>query len=320
MSTQEKNYSEKTKAIIDNSNQEELEARYDDLIGKKYSEFEEDFLTFDQNNETQKSNPNQENIEEKNNALAQKDEANKGNSNQEEIENCIEDQVKKNNEFYKDYDQEEVKGKNAEENKSEISEAKSTGEGSIIVEEKKSVVVVKGEDYAKIIIKNPGETKNNFSSEKIALNSSDNQIQSKELNSGASPKQPEKPSNENMALYQKEENNYDSESCLIGNKIKRESESQEQSESSEEKENNSYSSDIESNKDNSSYDMTNSDGDDLTENQINESTKTSSNRKRFNTELPKRVNESDSLTRDHDSFGLYQQTCYTESSIPLSSV
>jgi len=85
-------------------------------------------------------------------------------------------------------------------------------------------------------------------------------------------------------------------------------------------ENNSDYSGIESNKDNSSHDMTNSDGDDLTENQINESTKTASNRKRFNTELPQRVNESDSLTRDHDSFGLYQQTCYTESSIPLSSV
>ena len=82
-----------------------------------------------------------------------------------------------------------------------------------------------------------------------------------------------------------------------------------------------YSSENESNKDNnSSHDMVNSNGDDLTENQINESTKTASNRKRFNTELPQRVNESDSLTRDHDSFGLYQQTCYTDSSIPLSSV
>jgi len=324
MSIQEKNDSEKAKAITDNSNQEELEDKYDLLMGKKDSEFEEDYLTFDQNKETQKNNPNQENNEEKNNALAQKDKANKDNSNQEEIENCIEDRVKKNNEFYKEvytYNQEkEVKGKNAEENKSEISEAKSTGEDSMIVEEKKSVVVVKGEENFEVINKNPGETKNNFSFEKKALNSSDNQIQNKELNLGASPKQPGKPNNENMTFYHEEENNYDSESCFIGNKIKRENDSQEQSESSEKVENNSDYSGIESNKDNSSHDMTNSDGDDLTENQINESTKTASNRKRFNTELPQRVNESDSLTRDHDSFGLYQQTCYTESSIPLSSV
>jgi len=139
MSIQEKNDSEKAKAITDNSNQEELEDKYDLLMGKKDSEFEEDYLTFDQNKETQKNNPNQENNEEKNNALAQKDKANKDNSNQEEIENCIEDRVKKNNEFYKEvytYNQEkEVKGKNAEENKSEISEAKSTGEDSMIVEE-----------------------------------------------------------------------------------------------------------------------------------------------------------------------------------------
>ena len=309
MSNKEKNDSEKAKAIIGNSNQEEIEKSIIELTGKD-SDFEEDFFSLVQNNETQKSNPNQENIEEKNNALAQKDEANKDNSNQEEIEKCYDEQVK-DNEFCK-----ELSNLKQEKKAEEISEAKSTGEDSMIVEEKKSVVVLKGKENLKF-----GEAKNNFSSEKKALNSSDNQIQSKELNSGASPKQPEKPSNENMALYQKEENNYDSESCLIGNKIKRESESQEQSESSEEKENNSYSSDNESNKDNnSSHDMANSDGDDLTENQINESTKTASNRKRFNTELPQRVNESDSLTRDHDSFGLYQQTCYTESSIPLSSV
>ena len=166
---QEKNDSEKTKTIIDNSNQEEIEDKFNEL-GKTDLEIDEELFTFDQNNEDQKNNANQEKIEDKKNALSQKDEDNKGKANQEEIEDSYNEQVKKNSDFYKEiytYNQKkEDKESNAEKNKSEIPEAKSTGEGSMIAEEKKSFVVLKGKDNVKDIIKNPGETKNNFSSDK----------------------------------------------------------------------------------------------------------------------------------------------------------
>ena len=306
----EKNDSEKTKAILCNSNQDEIEDKYNEL-GKTDLEIDEDLFTFDQNNEAQRSNFNQEKIGDKNNALEQKDEANednKENANQEEIEDSYNGRVRKDSDFYKEINSYKAKENNTEENKSEILEVKSTGEGSMIVEEKNSIVVLKREDNVKDIIKNPGETNNNFSSEKNVLNSFDNKNKNKELNSGSSPNQSEKPNNGNIILIPEEENNYDSENNLIGNKIKRENEL------SEEEEYNNHG--IEFNKDNSLYDMIKSYDEDITENQIINSTMTSSNRKRFNTELSKRVNESDFLTRGHVSSGLYQHTCYTNSILP----
>ena len=57
----EKNDSEKAKAILCNSNQDEIEDKYNEL-GKTDLEIDEDLFTFDQNNEAQRSNFNQENI------------------------------------------------------------------------------------------------------------------------------------------------------------------------------------------------------------------------------------------------------------------
>ena len=137
------------------------------------------------------------------------------------------------------------------------------------------------------------------------MNSSDNQNQNKELYSGSSQYQPEKSNNENVMFLSKEGNNYDSKSILIGNKIKRGSESPEQSESSEGEENNDCP-----------IEFNNCQGDEITESQINKSCMTSSNRKRFNKKLPERVNESDFLTRDHVSSGLYKTTCNSNSAFP----
>ena len=316
MNNLEKNESEIEQNNIDNSNQEKIDDVIDELRKKRVSEFERDLNTFDQNDEAQKSNINQEKMEEENHTLSQKDEANKDNDNQGENEDSYNELVNNRDcnikEEYYIFDQKnEAKESNTEEkkNESENIEIKSTGVGSIIEEEKKEIV-----EKHKIIPKNPGETSPNFSSEKKALNSSDNQNQNKELYSGSSQYQPEKSNNENAMFFSKEGNNYDSESILIGNKIKRGSESPAQSESSEGEENNDCPNEF--NKDNSLLDMINCQGDEITESQINKSCMTASNRKRFNKKLLGRVNESDFLTRDHVSSGLYKTTCNSNSAFP----
>lgn len=315
---QEKNESEKIQTIIGNSNQEDIEDSFLQLE-KTDLEIDPGFFTFDEKNEAQNINLNQEKIEDKNNALVQRDEDNKGKANQKEIEDYYNEQVKKECKLYKEMftfnQKNDAKENNDEENKSEILEVKSTGVDSMIAEEKKSIVL-KGKDNVRDIIKKSGETNNYFSSEKKALNSAVNQNQNKELNLGSSPNQPEKSSNENIIfIIPEKEKIYDSESILIGNKIKRGSESQVQNELLEEDEYNDY--DIKFNKDDSLYDMINSQDNEVPESQIIKSSMTTSNRKRFNTILPNRVNESDFLTRGHvSSSRIYQKTSYTSSAFP----
>lgn len=310
---EDKNKLENTQNLLENDNQDEIEAQYHDLELNKDRSFEEELNNFDDPNDETKKNPNnQEEFDDKYNVSGkkedssysekmlpfdQKNEVKRNHDNQEEKDEQYNELAKKDCPFEKVISNLEKKFDDeineVKKNKSEVPEIKSTGVDSTIEEKKnimKKVIDLEEKNKVKNIIKNTGDA--NIKS----LNSSTYQNQKKGLNLESSPNQPEKLINENIILIPEIKTNFDSESILIGNKIKRENESQVQDKTPKE--------DL----------LSKCIGDEIPENQINNYIRVISNRARHNIpNSPQEESESVFLTRNHVSSGTCQYIFYTNS-------
>ena len=217
----------------------------------------------------------------------------------------------------------ESKKGNIEENKSEIQVNRSTGLDSINEKDKNpdhKKIDLKDKDKDKDHIdKNHEEAENNLALEDKSLCSFDIRNQSKDLNLGSFPNQSENSGNENIMLIPEEERKCDSESILIGKKINRENELQEQNRISEEEGiNNYFGLDI----DDYFNDINNrEEGDDeRLDISLFNIAEISCNTMRYNTNYsPHEENESELLTIENVLSGTYQQNSNVNSTSPESS-
>ena len=213
--------------------------------------------------------------------------------------------------------EEKDKAKNENSEVSEILGNKSTGMDSMIKQAKSQEHInidLKEKDRIKDFSKNSGEIKIKLTQEEKALCTFDDLDHEKDLNSEPSSNQPKKSNNENAILIPEEENNYYSESILIGKKTNRENELQVERKPQEEVEFNDFDffEDLFNN-------MTYKDGEDgdRLESSLIDFSEISCNIIRYNSGYSPHIediqDEPDSLTRDHAPFGTYLQTFYFNS-------